>query len=112
MIDLFKTTFSQWNSREAPRMGASLAFYSILSLAPLVILVVGICALVFGTAGAQAQILEQFRAMVGDDGARAIETVLNSAQKPASGVLASLIGIVTLLFGASGVFVELRARPE
>src|SRR6185295_6092015 len=62
-----------------------------------------------GASGAQAQILEQFRAMVGDEGARAIETVLKSAQKPASGVLASLLGIGTLLFGASGVFVELRA---
>ena len=54
-------------------MGAELAFYGVLSLAPLVILVVGICALAFGTAGAQAQLLEQFRAMVGGEGAHAIE---------------------------------------
>ena len=90
-------------------MGASLAFYSVLSLAPLLILVVGICALVFGAAGAQAQILEQFRQMVGGEGARAVETVLKSAQKPASGIVASIIGLLTLLFGASGVFVELRS---
>jgi membrane protein len=109
MIRLLKTTFGEWNRREAPRMGASLAFYSILSIAPLMILVVGICALVFGAAGAQAQILDQFRGMVGADGARAIETVLKSAQKPATGIVASVFGILTLLFGASGVFVELRA---
>jgi membrane protein len=53
-VELFKETFRQWNSHDAPRMGAALAFYSVLSLAPLVILVVGICALVFGTVGAQA----------------------------------------------------------
>ena len=90
-------------------MGAALAFYGVLSLAPLVILVVGICALAFGTAGAQAQLLEQFRAMVGGEGAHAIEAVLTSAQKPATGVLASVVGLMTLLLGASGVFIELRA---
>jgi membrane protein len=60
MMELFKRTLSQWYSREAPRMGASLAFYSILSLAPLVILVVAICALVFGTTDAQVQIWSSF----------------------------------------------------
>ena len=108
-LDLLKETFRQWNSHEAPRMGPALAFYGVLSLAPLVILVVGICALVFGTAGAQAQLLEQFRAMVGDEGALAIEAVLKSAQKPTTGVLASVFGLITLLLGASGVFIELRA---
>jgi membrane protein len=108
-VELLKTSFSQWNSRDAPRMGAALAFYSVLSLAPLVLLVIGVCALAFGTASAQAQLLEQFRGMVGDEGARAIDTVLSSAQKPASGAFAGLAGIITLLFGASGVFVELRA---
>jgi membrane protein len=108
-LDLLKETFRQWNSHEAPGMGAALAFYGVLSLAPLVILVVGICALVFGTAGAQAQLLEQFRAMVGDEGALAIEAVLKSAQKPTTGVLASVFGLITLLLGASGVFIELRA---
>jgi membrane protein len=111
-LDLFKKTYSEWNSHDAPRMGASLAFYSVLSLAPLVILLVGICALAFGTAGAQAQLLEQFRAMVGPDGARAIQTVLNSAQKPTSGIVASAFGLITLLFGASGVFIELRATLD
>jgi len=108
-LDLVKETWRQWNSHEAPRMGAALAFYSLLSLAPLVILVVGICALVFGTAGAQTQLLAQFRAMVGDEGARAIQSVLTSAQKPATGVLAGVFGLITLLLGASGVFIELRA---
>ena len=108
-VALLKETFSEWNSHEAPRMGAALAFYSVLSLAPLVILVVGICALVFGASGAKTQILEQFRGMVGDQGAAAIETVLKSAQKPSSGIVASVFGLITLLFGASGVFLELRA---
>src|SRR4030095_3639209 len=99
--DLLKETFRQWSSHEAPRMGAALAFYGVLSLAPLVILVVGICAVAFGTAGAQAQLLEQFRAMVGGEGARAIEAVLTSAQKPATGVLAGVFGLIKFFLGGS-----------
>ena len=107
-LALVKNTFAEWNEHDAPSMGASLAFYSILSLAPLMILVVGICALVYG-AGAGSQILEQFRQMVGNEGARAVEAVLTSAQQPATGAFASLLGLATLLFGASGVFVALRS---
>ena len=57
-VNFLKQSFAQWSSRDAPRMGASLAFYSILSLAPLLILAVGICALAFGAAGAQKQLLK------------------------------------------------------
>src|SRR2546423_14181464 len=94
----FKEAFNEWNRRDAPEMGAALAFYSILSLAPLMVLVVGICAFAFGQTAAQTQIIEQFRQMVGEDGARAVEIVLKSAQKPAEGIVANLIGLMTLLF--------------
>lgn len=112
ILELFKTTFSQWKKRDAPRMGASLAFYTILSLAPLMIIVVAICGLLFGAERAEAQLLNQFRLMVGDDGARVVETVLQSAQKPSTGILASLIGLFTLLWGASGVLAELRTALD
>src|SRR5215471_906004 len=112
-IDLFKETFRQWSSHEAPRMGAALAFYSVLSLAPLVILVVGICAFVFGASGAQTQLLAQFRAMVGDQGAAAIETVLKSAQKPGSGIVANVFGLITLsAFGCRGGISESALRLQ
>ena len=106
--DRLKTTFTEWKSREAPRRGAALAFYTVLSLAPLLILTVALGALLFGKAGSQEQILTQFRQLVGDDGAHAIESVLRSAQKPSSGILASAFGFLTLLLGASGVLMELR----
>ena len=104
----FKTTWTEWKHHEAPRRGAALAFYTILSLAPLLILVVALSALLFGQSGAQAQIINQFRQLVGDDGAHVVESVLQGAQKPAAGILASVIGFVMLLLGASGVLVELR----
>lgn len=102
-------TFSAWNDHEAPRLGAALAFYTILSLAPLVILVIGVVALVFGHTTAQDQIIGQLQGMIGQDGANVIRTMIEHAQKPASGIFASFLGVVTLLFGATGVLSELRS---
>ena len=107
VLELFKTTAIEWNRREVPRMGASLAFYSLLSMAPLVVLVVGICGLIFSQA--QAQLLEQFREMAGDEAAQILDTVMKSAQRPAASLVANAVGLVTLLLGASGVLMELRA---
>jgi len=98
----------EWNRRDAPRLGASLAFYSLLSMAPLVILVLTICALAFGAVEAQQQVLAQFRQMIGYEYTQVLETVLKSAAQPTNGLLPNIIGLATLLFGASGVFLELR----
>jgi membrane protein len=103
-----KAAFIEWNRREATRMGASLAFYSLLSLAPLVVIVVGICALIFGTDRAEAELLVQFRQMMGGDAARTLEGVLKSAKQPAAGIVANAVGLLALFFGASGVLVELH----
>lgn len=90
-------------------MGAALAFYSILSIAPLVILTIAIIALVYGHSNAQEQIAAQVEALVGPDGRRAVLSLIPGVNKPSSGIIASLFGIGTLLFGASGVFAELRS---
>lgn len=106
---LLRQTFAKWNEHEVPRLGAALAFYTILSLAPLVILVVAIVALFLGHSTAQIQLLNQVENVIGQQGAEAVKTMIEHGQEPASGAVASLIGVVTLLFGASGVFGELRA---
>jgi membrane protein len=106
---MLSQTFSAWNEHEAPRLGAALAFYTILSLAPLVILVIAIVALVFGHSSAQNQLLGQVESMVGRQGSEAVKGMIEQAQKPASRAFASIIGVITLLFGASGVFGELRS---
>jgi len=105
---MLKTAALEWDRREAPRMGASLAFYSLLSLAPLLVLVIWICAMVFEAAQLQDQLLAQFRQMVGEEATRALETVLKSAQKPGAGLAANIVGSLTLLLGACGVLLELR----
>ena len=90
------------------------------TIAPLVILVIGIVALIFGHSTAQNQLLSQVDSMVGHQGSEAVKGMIEHAQKPAPGTFASIVGVITLLFGASGVFGELRsalntmwdAKPE
>ncbi len=106
---IFRQTVRAWNLHDAPRLGAALAFYTILSLAPLVILVVAVAAMVFGPSLAQDQILNQVREMIGSRGAEAVKATIDHAREPTSGLLASAVGILTLFFGASGVFLELRS---
>lgn len=108
-IALLKQSFTDWNDDNAPRLGAALAFYTILSISPLVIFVVSLISLVFNRASAQAHLLNQIQSLAGTDGRNAVQAMLASGQKTSSGILATMIGLVTLLFGASGVFNELRS---
>jgi membrane protein len=105
---ILRETFNDWNEHEAPRLGAALAFYTILSLAPLLILAIAIAALIFGHSTAQSQLLSQVDSMIGPQGSAAVKGMIEHAQEPASGTIAALVGVITLLFGASGVFGELR----
>lgn len=105
---LLRQSFWKWNEHNAPRLGAALAYYTVLSLAPLLVIVLAIAGIVFGKEAAQGQIRWEVQDLVGLDGANAIETMVQSARKPAAGILAALLGVVTLLIGASAVFGELR----
>ncbi len=107
-ISLLKETYNKWSEHQAPRLGASVAFYSILSFAPLMVLMTAVIALVLGQASAQGALVQEARQLVGEHGAETVETLLQNAQKPSSGMFASIIAFVTLLFGASGVFTELQ----
>lgn len=104
-----RKTFSAWSDHEASRLGAALAFYSILSLAPLMLLAVAIVAMVVGHSTAQDQIIGQVEGMIGKEGGNAVRGMIEHAQQPASSTFASIVGVITVLFGASGVFGELRA---
>ncbi len=105
-----RSTASIWSDHEAPQLAAALAFYSILSLAPLVIIAVGIAASVFGQDSAQSQVIGEIEGLIGMEGGKAIRGMLEHPGKQASaGILASVLASLTLLFGASGVFGELRS---
>jgi membrane protein len=109
-LDECKEAFARWNSHNASRLGAALAFYTLLSLAPLVIFVIAIIAFVFGREHAQTWILQQVAELVGRQGADTIRNLVQHAHRSSSsGLIASVTGVITLLFGASGVFAELRS---
>jgi len=107
-VELLKSAASKWSYYNAPRLGAALAYYTLLSLAPLLILLVTICALVFNRATAESDLIADVGNLVGPSEAQTVKTFLDSAHHAATGLLATIIALVTLLFGASGVFVELR----
>jgi membrane protein len=105
---LLKETGKTWIDDNAPRLGASLAFYTLLSLAPILIVVVAIAALAFGQKAAQGQLIWEIQDLVGAEGARAIQDLIQSAYKPATGTMATVLGVLTLVLGASAVMVDLR----
>lgn len=104
-----KEAVVDWVDDECPRWGAALAFYSVLSLAPLLVIAVAIAGAVFGDEAARGEIVSQMQSLMGKEGAEAIQQMILHAQKPALGSLAAVMGLVVLLFGAGGVFGELRA---
>jgi membrane protein len=108
-LSITKTAFAAWNRHEAPRLGAALAFYTILSLSPLVIIVLALAGLIFSRSTAQAHLLGQVQGMIGPEGGRAVQSMLANVQRPAAGILGTSVGLLSLLFGASGVFTELRS---
>jgi membrane protein len=105
---LVRTAGKSWMADNATRLAAAVAFYSILSLAPLVILAVAIAGMAFGEGAAREGLVNQMRDLVGEEGAKVVETALENAKKPSAGILATVIGAATLLLGASGVFGELH----
>lgn len=103
-----KKAGQDWVDHKAPRLAAAVAYYTILSLAPLLVIAVSVAGFVFGEKAARGELVDQFRGMVGQTGAEAIQSLLEHANKPEAGTIATVIGVVTLLFGASGVFGELQ----
>jgi membrane protein len=105
---LFKDAVEAWIDDYAPSMGAALSYYTLFSIAPLLLITVGVAGLVFGEDAARGEIFGQLRDLMGDEGALAIERLLASADKPEGGVIATAVGIAMLLLGAMTVFGELQ----
>lgn len=105
---LIKESISRWGEDRAPSMGAALSYYTVFSLAPLLVIVIGIAGLVFGEEAARGAVVEQLQGLIGDEGAGAINELIENAGKTGTGIVATMVGVVTLLVGASGVFVELQ----
>jgi membrane protein len=108
---LLQETLKEWNQDNAPQMAAALAYYTVFSIAPLLIVAIAIAGFIFGEQAARGEIVGQIEGLVGESGAEVIQTMLENARQPGlgSGIIASLISVAFLIFGASGMFVQLQA---
>src|SRR5215469_17974066 len=109
LAELLQQTVVSWLDHEGPRLAASLSFYSLLSLAPLVILTIAMASLAFGRSEAQAVLIDQVRNLMGGTGASAVQMVIEHGKEPHASGVAAVIGIIILLVGASSVFGELQS---
>ena len=105
---LFRQASTAWIDDNVPRLGASVAFYTLLSLAPVIVIAVAVAHVVFGPEAAQGRLASGIRGLAGPDVARTIQEIIGGAYKPGTGLIATLLGLVILAFGASSVFVELH----
>jgi len=108
VLELFQRTASQWSRDKCPQLGAALAYYTVFSLAPLVLLLLGIFGLIYGSQQAREKILEQLRYLMDPNAIKIVEDIANNAAQPKPGIIATAIGILIALFGASGIFGQLQ----
>jgi membrane protein len=106
---LFKSALREFSEDKAPRLAAALAYYSLFSIAPLLVISIAIAGFVFGEEAARGEIVAQIEGVVGAQGGEAIQTMVqNAAEQKGQGIFAAIAGLVALLFGASGVFSQLK----
>jgi membrane protein len=105
---LIKETVADWSADEAPRLAAGLAYYTLLSLAPLLVLAVSIAGFVYGDEAARGQIAAELSKAVGPEAGKGIQSIIAHAHAPETGTFSTIIGVIVLFVGASGVFGELQ----
>lgn len=105
-------SMASWVTHRASSKGAALAFYTLFSMTPILVLAIAAAGYVFGEKAAQGEIVAQVQGLVGQNGAQAIQALLAAAQNPAAGLLATLVASVLLLLGTTSVFVELKGSLD
>ena len=105
---MFLAAANAWMDDYAPSMGAALSYYTLFSLAPLLVLVIAIAGMVFGQDAAQGAIIAQLQGIMGQEGATAVQGLLQAAREPSTGIVASIVGGFLLLLGATAIFAELQ----
>jgi membrane protein len=104
------TTINEWIEAEPFELAAALSYYTLFSLAPLLIIAIAVAGLAFGREAAQDQIVETLQGLIGQDSAQAIQGMIQASNnKPTTGIISSIIGLIALLFGAGGVVGQLQS---
>lgn len=111
-ITLARDSCAAWIEDEASTRGAAIAYYTVFSIAPLLLIVIAVAGLVWGRETVQGQLISSLAGLVGQDGAMGIKAVLASASKPADGLIATGISLVALVIGATTVFGELQSALD
>src|SRR5687767_6013437 len=101
---VLKAAALDWWEDKVPQLGAALAFYTVLSLAPFMLILISLAGLFFGQEAAQSGLMEQAEELVGAEAAEAISEMIESSSKPSENMLGAIVGVITLLVGATGVF--------
>ena len=112
LFDLCRRAAMAWIDDFAPSMGAAISYYTVFSLAPLLIIVIAVAGAVFGREAVQGEIVGQLQDLIGREGAIAVQGLIKSASEPAKGLVAGGISIVVLLVGATTVFAELQSALD
>lgn len=107
-VKLVWAAIKGWSSDNVPRLGASLAYYTLFAVAPILIIAIAIAGSIFGAEAVRGEIVSQIDQLIGTEGAQAVQALLESAHRDRSGTLAVIIGTATLLVAASGAFLELQ----
>ncbi len=107
-FELIKDSFKEWQKDGALDLGAALAYYAIFSLAPLLLVALAVAGLLWDRGQIQSQLIGQVQGLMGPQGAQAVQTMLANAGQHGKGVIATVLALVTILFGATGVFVQLQ----
>jgi membrane protein len=107
-MKFLKQVWQEWQASKVPVLAAALAYYTVFSLAPLLLIVVGVAGLVFDRAAVQEQLITQFNALLGEDGGRLLVSMLEGANRQGSGLVTSLVGVGTLFLASTGVLAQLQ----
>ncbi|HYC93005.1 MAG TPA: YihY/virulence factor BrkB family protein [Thermoanaerobaculia bacterium] len=107
-IQVLKETFKEFGEDKVPRLGAALAYYTIFSIGPLLLIAVAMAGIFFGEEAAQGKISAELGKVLGPQMAESLEKMVQAAAKPKSGTVATIVGVITLMLGASGVFGQLK----
>jgi membrane protein len=105
---LTKESFSEWSNDYAPSMGAALSYYTLFSIAPLLIIVIAVAGLFFGVDAVRSLVFDQLHALMGEEGAEAVQDMIASAGEPSTGGIAAVFSIAGLVIGATTVFNEIQ----
>jgi membrane protein len=109
MWTIFVRSLRAWYDDNVPRLGASVAYYTLFAVGPVLLIVIGVAGVAFGAESVRSQVVLQLQGLVGEQGAQAIEALLRAAAPRESGIVATAVGLVTLVLAATGAFLELQA---